>query len=382
MRVMAITVFWICVFLVGYTYVLYPLVVRLLARFKANPPRRGPQLPSVSLIIAAYNEEKTIADKLENTLRLDYPREKLDIIVIADGSSDRTTEIVRRYEDKGVRLMFDPPRRGKSMALNRAAAEAKSDILFFSDANTFYNRDAVRMMVRNFSDPKVGGVSGRKIVMEDDEREASAGETAYWGYETSLKQWESDLGSIATADGEMFAVRRVLFTPIPRDVVHDDMFLTLSIIDRGYRVVFDGEALSAEYASKTLKDEFQLKIRYASAGFQILSKFRRLFIPPRGWFAVGFVSHKVLRWLVPFFLIGALISSALANMWLYWVFFVLQVSFYLCALAGYLLSRGGSGVGLLYFPMYFTVMNAAAGYGFVRHFFGGGQTTNWHRAER
>ena len=239
----------------------------------------------------------------------------------------------------------------------------------------------MRKLVRSFADPAVGGVSGRKIVLEDASREArcATGETAYWGYEAALKTAESLCGSIVTADGEIFAMRRSLFRTMPPTIVHDDMYLSLTIVASGHRLVYENDACSAEYASRTLRDEFHLKSRYASAGYQILSAFRKLLLPPRSWFALEFLSHKLLRWLVPFFLMGTLAASGAADALLYRCALWAQLAFYAAALAGFAVRRAKTRV--LYFPFYFSAMNAAALYGFFR-FLTTGQTTLWRKAER
>ncbi len=371
--------FWISVTLVAYTYFLYPALVFALARLWPHPVRKADVEPSLSLIIAAYNEEKVIREKLENTLALDYPREKLEILVAAYGSSDRTAAIAREFESRGVRVLYRPEREGKTSALNRAVPEASGEILMFSDANTLYQPDCVRRLVRSFADPEVGGVTGRKLVLADASREASSGENAYWSYEGSLKAAESLFGSIVTADGEIFAMRRELYRPMPASIVHDDMYLSLTIIESGRRLVYEDRATSAEYASRTLLDEFHLKARYASAGYQIIHCFRRLLLPPRTWFAVEFLSHKLLRWLAPFFLLGSLVASGLSDSLFYRLAFWAQAAFYGAALLGWAVRALAAGI--LYFPLYFSTMNAAALYGFFR-FLTTGQTTLWRKADR
>jgi cellulose synthase/poly-beta-1,6-N-acetylglucosamine synthase-like glycosyltransferase len=373
--------FWLCTATVAYTYVGFGMLVRALARVAPKPVARDDaHMPSVSLIIAACNEERVIREKLLNTLALRYPAGRLEILVVADGSSDRTADIVREFADNGIRLLHKPEREGKTPALNRGVAATRGDILLFSDANTFYGADTVRTLARNFADPRVGGVSGRKVVLDDDARAATEGETAYWGYEAALKMAESRCGSIVTADGEIFAMRRSLFAPLPRGIVHDDMYLTLRIVEDGYRVIYEPEATSSERASATLYDEFHLKVRYASAGFQILSRFRWLLWPPRTWFAVEFLSHKVLRWLAPFFLIGSLAGAAGAEGAFYEMAFLGQSVFYLLAALGWLFPPRARPAAL-YFPLYFSVMNGAACYGFFRYALVG-QTMLWRKAGR
>ncbi len=372
--------FWGCVGLLFYGYFGYPAIMLAVARLRPRPTKTDPHFrPTVSLIVAAYNEEKAIRAKLQNTLGLLYPRERLDIVVAADGASDATARIVSEFCNQGVRLLHQPKRRGKSAAIARAAATCQSDILLFSDANTHYSPDAVLKLVRHFADPAVGGVSGRKIVVDEGDREATEGESAYWSYESALKAWESAAGSIVTADGEIFAMRRRLFDELPSSIVHDDMYLTLKMIDNGYRVVYERDATSAECASRTLFDEFHLKVRYASAGYQIISRFRRLFVPVPSWFGLQFVSHKLLRWLAPFLLIGILLSSAALPAPLFVTAFWVQVLFYSLGLAGLL--RRSSRSGIFYFPLYFSVMNAAALYGFIRYFVTG-QSPLWRKAAR
>lgn len=374
-------VFWGCAALIAYTYIGYPALVAVVAKLFPRPFRKQAIEPSVSFIVAAYNEEKTIEAKLENTLKLDYPREKFEIIVVADGSNDRTVEIAERYVSRGVRVLHRPEREGKTNALNHAVESATGEMLFFSDANTMYSPDVVRVMMRSFADRAVGGVSGRKVVLEDLDRDATQGEAAYWSYETSLKQAESTVASIATADGEIFAMRRHLFSTIPRHIVHDDMYLTVKIVEARYRVVMEPEAKSAEFASRTLMDEFHLKVRYASAGYQILATFPRMLLNPMRWFAWVFFSHKLTRWMAPFFLLGALASSALipASPFFQLVFW-LQVAFYLTAVAAALLPKKLC-TGIVYFPLYFSLMNTAALYGAAKYV-AVGQSPLWRKAER
>jgi cellulose synthase/poly-beta-1,6-N-acetylglucosamine synthase-like glycosyltransferase len=371
--------FWACASLILFGYVGYPACMWLWATLRPRPARAADIQPTVSLIIAAYNEEKTIGDKLVNTLALTYPREKLDVVVVADGSDDRTADIVAGYADRGVRLLHRPERRGKTAALGRAVATSSADILLFSDANTIYSPDAVQRMARHFADPTVGGVSGRKIVLPDRERTASDGELAYWTYESALKSWESAVGSITTADGEIFAMRRELFAPPPDRIVHDDMYLTLSIIAGGHRVVYECDATSAEYASKTLKDEFHLKVRYASAGYQALAAFPGLFIPPRSLFAWQFLAHKFLRWIAPLLVIVLFASSIALTAPFYRLALAAQVAFYAAAAVGWIFRS--STLPLVYYPRYFCAMNTAFLYGLGRYLISG-QTPLWRKAER
>jgi cellulose synthase/poly-beta-1,6-N-acetylglucosamine synthase-like glycosyltransferase len=380
MTIVAATLFWGAAGLLAYHFVGFPLIMLALARLRPRPVRREPITPRVTMIIAAYNEESVIAAKCENTLALDYPPGMLEVIIAADGSSDRTVSIAQGYAERGIVVMHEPERRGKTAAINRAAARATGEILFFSDANTVYAPDTIRMLMRSFADSEVGAVSGRKVILEHGQRHASRGETAFWGYEVMLKQSESVVGSIVTADGEIFAVRRDVFEPIPAGVVHDDMYLTLRIVDQGRRVVMDPDAVSAEHASKSLLDEFHLKVRYASAGYQILAMFRHMLLPPRSWFAVQFLSHKVLRWTAWMLLIILFVANAFLPGAFYRTLFWMQVVFYAAAAIGWM-THGRIKIGALYFPLYFVMGNSAGMYGFGR-WLRRGQTTQWRRAER
>lgn len=366
---------------IAYAYFGLFALVFLLSRIFRNPVQKAPVEPKVSLVIAAYNEERVIREKLENSLALDYPKDKLEIVVVTDGSSDRTPDVAKEYENRGVRVLHHPERRGKTAALCRVAPLVGGEILFFSDANTHYRPDTVRMLVRNFADPAVGGASGRKIIRAEEGRDATAGETGFWSYESWLKKFETDIGSISTADGEIFAMRKNLFEDVPRGVVHDDMYLTLVIVRKGFRVVYEWDALSEEAASKSFKDEFFLKTRYASAGYQILRLFPDLFLPPRTYFAFQFLSHKLLRWLAPVFLITLFISSLLSSSPIPRLFGWMQIFFYAVGALGFILMRFGINAGPLYFPAYFCLGNGAALYGIFK-LFKGGQSTLWRKAER
>ncbi len=333
---------WFCLFVIGYHYAGYPALLWLLARLRPRPTRQGEGLPPaaspppLSLIIAAYNEAEVIAAKIENSLALDYPPDRLEILVVADGSNDGTAEIVAAYAARGVRLLHQPQRQGKSAAINRAAAQARGDILVFSDANAFYLPDALRMLVRHFADAQVGGVTGQKtirssvsvtlpsvsvtlpsvsVMLPSDSQLPAGGvsesSSLYWRYESAIKQWESAIGSTAGVVGEMMAVRHSLFQPIPLDVINDDAYLAVRLCAQGARVVYEPAAVCWETAAESSQDE-QIRRRRITAGrFQLL--FRPRLWPWRSpWMIFALISHKFLRLLLPFFLLGALVSSALA----------------------------------------------------------------------
>jgi len=368
-------------------FALYPMLVHALARLR----RRGDDaaaadetaLPSVALVIAAYNEERVIARKLANSLALDYPKELLQIVVVADGSSDCTREIVASFAAQGVVGLHDPRRRGKSAALNRAVAATGGDIVLFSDANNDFNAGAVRAMVRHFADERVGGVCGRKSIITASDRQASEGDSLYWRYESAMKKAESDLGIMTTADGEIFAIRRALWQPIPDAVINDDAEITFALVRAGRRIIYEPQAVSSELASARLEDDFAVKVRMIAGGFQTVQRHWRRLLPPRSAFAWAFLSHKLLRWLSPLFLALVLIASlTLVRQPLGAFLLAGQVLFYGVALWGWFARRRGELPAWQYVPLYFSLMNVAAIFGLRCFLAGDGVTTVWQKAAR
>ena len=380
---MIAVLFFVSAFLVLLHYALYPFAVTLWARAHPRPTlARDDVLPSVTLVIAAYNEERVIGQKLENSLALDYPRDRFEIIVVSDGANDRTPDIVAQYADRGVVSLHRPERGGKTAALNRAVTAARGDILVFSDANNDFTPDAIRHLVRHFADATVGGVTGLKQIKPAADRHASAGDGLYWRYESAIKQAESDLGSITGADGEIFAMRKSLYRTIDPRVINDDAELTFSLVGQGYRVLYERAAKSFEYASISITDDFFVKVRMVAGGYQTISRHWRAFFPPRTRFGWMFLIHKVLRWTMPIFLLLAFVTAALlASKAFFAVMFALQFAFYALALIGWRLHRRGDLPMVFYIPFYFTSMNLAAFVGLLR-FLKGSQTTAWRKAVR
>jgi cellulose synthase/poly-beta-1,6-N-acetylglucosamine synthase-like glycosyltransferase len=375
--------FWTCALAVTYHYVLYPAIVIAIARRRPELRAADPaEWPRVSFVIAAYNEERVIDWKIRNTLSLDYPRERLEVIVVSDGSSDSTPEIVASHAGQDVVSLHEPARRGKTAALNRALRQARGEIIVFSDANNEFSPDAIRELVRHFGDPMVGGVCGAKRIKPAEERESSKGDGMYWAYESAVKLAESRIHTISNADGEIFAIRRELYVEVPEHIINDDAEITLNLIRQGKRILYEPRAQSHEYASVHIKDDFYVKVRMVAGGYQTLSEHARELLPWRSWFTWAFFSHKTLRWLAPIFLLGLLAASAvLAWHPFYRLALVLQAAFYALAVAGMFLIRRGPLPTLLYVPFYFTTMNAAAFMGLVR-FLRRTQGVNWRKAQR
>jgi len=378
-------VFFICAALVVYHYLLYPAVVILLSKLRkvAAPALHGAPdsaLPSLTVVVAAYNEERVIAQKLENTLALDYPAERLRIIVAAHGSSDATAALARGFESRGVTVLHDPVRRGKTAALNRAVEAATSEIVVFSDANNQFNADALRQLVRHFADPRVGGVCGLKQIYESADRESAVGDGLYWKYESAIKIAESRLGSITTADGEIFAIRRALYRPLDESLINDDTAITFELVRNRYRVLYEPAARSYEHASIKIEDDFNVKVRMVSGGFQTLTRYWRFLLPPRRAFAWAFLSHKVLRWLAAEFLLLMLVCSVLlATQPFFQLMLIAQLGFYALAWVGWQRRALGAMPIALYVPFYFCAMNLAALFGLYRYVT---STTQWKKAER
>ena len=374
--------FWVSAALLVYHYALYPALVIACARLARQPVTFLETWPRVSFIIAAYNEERVIADKLRNTIALDYPKDRLEIIVVSDGSNDATESIVSSFAPQGVISLHQGRRGGKTAALNRAVKRAIGDILVFSDANNDFAPDAISKLVRHFGDPRVGGVCGAKRIKPDANRQSSLGDGLYWRYESAVKFAESRLGTITNADGEIFAVRRDLYSTIPEHIINDDAQITLDLVKQGYRVRYEPEARSYELASIHIRDDFQVKVRMVAGGYQTLVANAFTLFPLRSWFAWAFFSHKTLRWLAPLFLILMLVTSAaLSPEPLYLAAFLAQLGFYGLALVGHRRIGQGTLPIAIYVPFYFTSMNLAALWGLLR-FLRRRQTVQWSKAQR
>ena len=367
MRWIPIGIFALSAFLIFWTYVGYPIFIALLARWRPRPHRREPLELPVTLIVPAYNEEAVIAAKLENLLALEYPAALREIIVVADGSTDRTVEIVAGYAGKGVQLLYQPERQGKIAAMNRAVPQAHGDILIFSDANAMMEPDALQQILPNFADPQVACVSGEKRIRPAAEVQAE-GESAYWRYEAFMKRADSLVNTAIGAVGEFFAIRRELYRPLETDNLIEDFVLAMRLVMDGWRVVYEPAAVTWEEASPSLGGEWRRRARMAAGGFQAIGRLRGLLSPRYGLTAFQYVSHKVLRWLAPFFMLAALISSAfLTAEPLFRLLFWGQVLFYVLAALGWALELLGWKCKSLRLIFYFCFANATMLGGFVRY---------------
>jgi len=374
--------FWASALTIAYVYAGYPLLLYLAAWvLRPQEIRRRDIEPTVSLIVAAHNEEKVIRAKLENTLRLDYPRERLEILVASDGSTDRTESIVREFEGQGVDLIALGQRRGKSSAQDAAAVRARGSILMFSDANAFLDPDAVRKLVRNFADPRVGAVSGRQVLVQCHETGVGRGESLYWRYENMLRRLESRLGCCIAANGCIFALRRELYSGLgPGD--SEDFVLPLQVALRGLRVAFEPEAVAQEKAVAKVGDEFRMRLRTAHADSRSLLRLGGRILRCRPWLAFQCLSHKLLRWSVAAFAAGALVSSVfLLHLPFYRSLFVLQLLFYAAAACGFALEASRVRIPFFYVPYFFSLANTAVLMGLARGAVGVPWTQVWEKAE-
>ena len=364
--------FWLSFFFVFYTYLGYPLVLYLASLFTRKGVNKEPAFLSVSVVIAAHNEEPNIERRIENLLSQDYPRDKMEILVVSDGSSDTTEEIVRAHEKDGVALYAFAARRGKADALNHALAMAKGEIVVFADARQTFKADAIGQLVANFSDPEVGAVTGELFLTPgiDDDINKSMG--LYWNYEKWIRRRESEIDSVIGVTGAIYAIRRHLFHPIPSQTMLDDVLIPMRVVLQGYRVVWDGEARA--YDSLVLKHENELKrkVRTLMGNFQLLRFLPEALSPKKNRLLWSYLSHKFFRLLVPYALMALLILNLFLSGSVYHFTLLCQGLFYLCALAGYFLSRKEINFRYFTLPYTFVLLNYAAVVGLIHFIRGNG----------
>jgi len=378
--------FWTGIGVLLYTYFGYPVV--LFFASKLSSPGEVPTplqmaSPKVTMIIAAYNEEKVIAAKLDNCLALDYPADKLDFIVASDGSSDRTNALVSELAGLNPRVkLLSLPRGGKSAAINAAMTRTKGDIVVFSDANTLYAPDSLNKLVRHFANESVGCVCGRLSYNNPGKIISGKGESAYWRYETALKKMESALGYVAGANGAIYAIRRGLFSPLPDGTINDDFMISMRIIQRGFKCLYEEAAVAYEEVAPDVKSEFRRHVRDGSGHYIAVWRLPALLNPALGMRSFIYWSHRILRWAAPFMLVGVFaLNAALSGLEPYRSLFLMQIAFYLLAVAGYAASGMGRAPFLVYAPFYFANLNLALLLGFFRAITGGARPA-WQSTQR
>jgi glycosyltransferase involved in cell wall biosynthesis len=389
--------FWFCVAMVGYVYAGYPALLTVLARLRPLQSFGLPaELPTVTLLIAAYNEQRVIAAKLENSLALDYPRDRLQILVAADGSDDATPSIVAGFANRGVDLSYRPERAGKLAAIIRALPQAWGEIVVLSDANNLYDGGALRALVAPFVDPRIGAVTGAKVIAKGDGALGDS-EGLYWKYESYIKRQETRLGSCTGAVGEIMAVRRSLLEqPLPPEarLMADDLAIAMHVLKQGYRVVYAPDARSIERVSASAQDEQERRARIVAQRF-VLMRYSHKMLPLSNPLLVWqIVSHKYLRPLVPLAMIGVLIANLTAVVRpasrgglarlappFNWITLALQMGFYALAWVGGRNERRGLLGKVFYIPAFLVNGNRAALVGLYR-FLTGRQTSLWNRVQR
>ena len=365
-------IFWVSLCSIVYTYLLYPLILKV---FVSLRPRRRtcpePEpMPDVALLIPAYNEEFVIREKIENSLSIDYEQSKLEIVVASDGSQDHTNRIVREFKNGGVRLLAYPRREGKVNVINKSVPQISAEIIVLSDANTMYERPAIRELVRHFSSREVGCVCGELRLVNSCQDTDGNCERLYWDYERALKRMEGEIGTVLGANGAIYAIRRDLFEPLPSDTIIDDFVLSMKIAAKGYRIVYEPKAVGVEH-TQSLRDEFRRRVRIGVGNFQSVRMLRSLLNPLKGLIAFSFWSHKLLRWMVPFCLVGAIVSNLfLLEGPFYRTALAGQTSFYIFALLGMLKTTKKLKLLLLDFAHYFVTLNVALFCGFLKFLVG------------
>jgi cellulose synthase/poly-beta-1,6-N-acetylglucosamine synthase-like glycosyltransferase len=372
-----IITFWIGLAIIVYTYFGYGALLFILISVKRlfkKPPiySNDFEFPTVTLLIAAYNEETLIVEKIHNTLALAYPKEKLQVIVITDGSTDLTRSKVSEF--KNIVSLHKNERAGKMAAIKRAVPYISGEVIVFTDANTFLNKLAVKELVKHYQNVQVGAVAGEKrILVEESADASSAGEGFYWKYESLLKRWDYEMYSNVGAAGELFSIRTELFVPIEADTIIDDHMIAMRIAEKGYIIAYEPRAYAMETASANSREELKRKIRIAAGGIQSILRLKKAANPfyyPMLTFQ--YISHRVLRWtitpiLLPIvFLLNGAISFHSESIF-YRALFLTQVLFYGLSIVGLYFERKNIRVKALFIPFYFCMMNYAVIAGIIRY---------------
>lgn len=385
--------FWFSAVIVFYSYLGYGLVLWIFLKIK-NLFWRSESLaadqafePAISLVIAAYNEHDIIEQKIQNCLEIDYPRSKLHIVFVADGSNDGTPDVIRQYPE--VELLFTPERLGKVAAINRAMEFIKTPFVVFCDANTFLNKESIKELVKHYRDEKIGAVAGEKKVTNNAflGDAASSGEGIYWKYESFLKALDSKFFTVVGAAGELFSIRTKLFSAVPTHVLLDDFIISMNICKKGYRVVYEPKAFASEKPSFSIREEQKRKIRISAGGFQsVLMLADLLNIFKYGRLSFQYISHRVLRWIVCPVLLPIIFFSNVVLFFasadaVYTAILVGQIAFYIAATVGYYYASKNIKIKALYIPYYFVFMNFALYLG-LKRFLGNQQSVLWDKAKR
>lgn len=372
------TILFISIALLFYTYFGYPLFVYLISILFPKKIKSRAYFPKVTILITAYNEERSIVEKLANTLEIDYPKEKLEILVASDGSTDRTDELVRSFAEKGVKLFRQEGRVGKTITQNNAVEKANGEVILFSDATTKYQKNVLNEILPNFADEKIGCVAGKLIYVDNSSSNVGKGAKSYWNYESFLKQSESDACSLIGASGCLYAVRKSAYQPMYAEACSDFLICTI-VYKQGLRSVYEPNAICFEETNQKTDKEMKMRIRVISQTFTDLWRNREMLNPLKsGFYAVELVSHKVLRYAIPIFLLTAFVSAAYLarSSWFYEIVFLSQAAFYLVAFLGLLTEKMVGKIGVFAIPHYFVLANIASILGFYK-FLRGERYASW-----
>jgi cellulose synthase/poly-beta-1,6-N-acetylglucosamine synthase-like glycosyltransferase len=371
-------IFWTSAAALLYVYAGYPVLVYLVSIIRPREVKKSAFAPTVTVLITAYNEEKAIRAKLENTLLIDYGREKLEILVASDGSTDKTDEIVKEFAARGVKLFRQEGRMGKTYTQNKAVEQSAGEIILFSDATTMYEKDVLQVMLPNFADETIGCVAGRLIYVDESQSGVGKGAKSYWNYETFLKKSESRAGSLIGASGCLYAVKKSAYQPMYPEACSDFLICTV-VFKQGLRSIYEPNAVCTEETNRQTDKELQMRVRVILQTFTDLWRNREMLNPFRsGFYAVELISHKVLRYSVPLFLILMLLASAVSAFYsnIFAVVFAMQIFFYLIAFVAWALEKSGKQPGILAIPLYFVLANLASLIGFYK-FARGESFANW-----
>jgi poly-beta-1,6-N-acetyl-D-glucosamine synthase len=389
-------IYWGLIFIVFYAYVGYGMILFLIVNIKrrnrvaSTPLFRESDFPHVVFIVAAYNEQDYILDKIKNCLQFDYPNEKIAFWFVTDGSTDNTPTLIEHYPTplgQIIKLFHSPERKGKIAAIERVMAFVEAEITIFTDANTDVNPAAIRNIVRHYADPKVGAVAGEKrIALGETDNASGAGEGIYWKYESLLKEWDSELYSTIGAAGELFSIRTEQYRQVPQDTLIEDFVMTMGIAMRGYRIVYEPGAYAVESSSASISEELKRKIRIAAGALQATWRLRSLLNPFKyGVLTFQYISHRVLRWTIAPLALPILVILnvylAISSSLIYDTLLGCQISFYFFAFLGYIFERKELKIKAFFVPYYFCVMNYAMYRGFFR-LLGGRQSVVWEKAKR
>ena len=383
--------FWLAIFLILYSYLLYPVVLYSFSRVfskrkqvKKNVITEGSELPSVSVVVSAYNEESCIGERIENLLSLDYPHDKIRFFIASDGSSDKTDSIISSFRDPRLCVFCFEENRGKINVLNDLLERVESDITVFSDANTMFASDAVLNLVTPFESEKVGAVCGELNLVDAFSGDNKDG--IYWKYEQFLKKHESKIDALLGANGGIYAIRTSLYEPLPDNTIIDDFCIVMNVAKRKYQIIYNKQALATEEIAPTLKEEAGRRIRIGAGNYQSLSRLTWLLNPRYKWRWFSYLSHKVIRWFVPHLMIVTLLLN-IVLLWhtnyLYTVMLFGQLAFYSFWMLGELrifkdVPIVGNIISLITF---FVSMNISLFRGYIK-FLSSNLSATWQRTSR